>query len=82
MTVYIIFQVYNIALDEEFSLSNILLRMRDGLGETEVTSNYSYSITYEFGLWSSFSGSEFTFFISFHFTSHTKKMDLLLNLLY
>ncbi|XP_023346259.1 uncharacterized protein LOC111715202 isoform X2 [Eurytemora carolleeae] len=31
-------QVYNIALDDEFSLSNILLRIRDGLGVTEVLS--------------------------------------------
>ena len=31
------FKVYNIALDDEFSLSNILLRIRDGLGVTEVT---------------------------------------------
>ena len=34
---FIVFKVYNIALDDEFSLSNILLRIRDGLGVTEVT---------------------------------------------
>ena len=29
-------QAYNIAMEEEFSLANILLRMRDGLGVDEV----------------------------------------------
>lgn len=28
-------QAYNIAMEEEFSLANILLRMRDGLGVDE-----------------------------------------------
>ena len=29
-------EAYNIAMEEEFSLSNILLRMRDGLSAQEV----------------------------------------------
>ena len=37
ITFFFVFKVYNIALDDEFSLSNILLRIRDGLGVTEVT---------------------------------------------
>jgi len=32
-------EAYNIAMDEEFSLANILLRMRDGLGMKEVLGN-------------------------------------------
>ena len=33
-------EAYNIAMEEEFSLSNILLRMRDGLSAHEVCQRY------------------------------------------
>ena len=35
-------EAYNIALEDEFSLANILLRMRDGLGMKEVDATFSH----------------------------------------